>query len=126
MFKRLRIWFAALVPRRPKSQLSVSFDSTEIRVLASAEMDSRWNQAFLWSNIRRVCFKDGGILSSDIIYISLIDPDTVMVIPTEAVGGAEFFGALCEKGLFPEKIWRKAVGDTSGGLHCWPPGDKDS
>jgi hypothetical protein len=37
-----------------------------------------------------------------------------------------FLGALCDKGLFPEAVWRKAVGDTSGGKHCWPRASSDS
>ena len=61
------------------------------------------------------------MLSSDIIYVSLKDPDKVMAVLTEASGGAAFLGALCERGLFPEAVWRKAMGDTSGGMHCWPP-----
>ena len=73
-----------------------------------------------------MCFKDGGMLSSDIIYVSLKDPDKVMAVLTEASGGAAFLGALCERGLFPEAVWRKAMGDTSGGMHCWPPASSDA
>jgi hypothetical protein len=105
--------------------ISVSYDATDVRVVAEHPADPRWNQSFCWSNIRRVCFKDGGMFASDIIYISLKHPDSVMVIPTQAKGGPEFFGALCDRGLFPEVIWRKAVGDSSGGMHCWPPPKSD-
>jgi len=100
--------------------LVVEFDEQEIRVRVLAELEDEWNQTFAWSNIRRVCFKDGGMVSSDIVYVSLRQPDKVCTVPTEARGGNEFFGALCEKGYFPEAVWRRAVGDTGGGLHCWP------
>jgi hypothetical protein len=56
-------------------------------------------------------------------YVSLSDRQKPAVVPTEARGGHEFFGALCDRGYFPESVWRRAVGDTSGGLHCWPPAD---
>jgi hypothetical protein len=62
--------------------------------------------------------------SSDMIYISQLEPDRVIAIPTEARGGSEFFGELCSRELFPEHVWRKALGDTSGGMHCWPPYDQ--
>jgi hypothetical protein len=70
-----------------------------------------------------VCFADGGMLSSDLVYVSLNDREKPAVVPTEARGGPAFFGALAERGYFPEHVWRRAVGDTSGGLHCWPPAD---
>jgi hypothetical protein len=52
-------------------KLSVEFDDLQIRVRVLADLEPSWNQTFDWSNIRRVCFKDGGMLSSDIIYVSL-------------------------------------------------------
>jgi hypothetical protein len=61
-----------------------------------------------------------------IIYVSLKDPDKVMAVLTEAKGGAAFLGSLCDRGLFPEAVWRKALGDTSGGMHCWPPASSDA
>ncbi len=100
--------------------LAVEFDDDDIRVIVLADLEDAWNQTFTWSNIRRVCFKDGGMMGSDVIYVSLLEPDKVCTVPTEAKGGTDFFGALCDKGYFPEAVWRRAVGDTSGGLHCWP------
>ena len=107
-------------------KLSVEFDDLQIRVRVLADLEPSWNQTFDWLNIRRVCFKDGGMLSSDIIYVSLKDPDKVMAVLTEARGGAAFLSALCDRGLFPEAVWRKAMGDTSGGMHCWPPASSDA
>jgi len=84
------------------------------------KMDPAWNQTFEWSNIRRVCFKDGGMFGSDIIYISLKSPDKVHTVLSMASGGSDFFGALCDKGYFPEAVWRRAIAESSGGMHCWP------
>lgn len=107
--------------RAPLNELlAVEFDEREVRVKVLAELEAEWNQTFTWDNIRRVCFKDGGMTSTDVVYVSLREPDRVCTIPTEAKGGHELFGALCEKGYFPEAVWRRAVGDTSGGLHCGP------
>jgi hypothetical protein len=110
--------------RKPlKELLVVDFDDYEVRVRVVSQLEPGWNQSFEWTNIRRICFKDGGLIGSDIIYISLKHPDTVKAVLTEAKGGHEFFGALIARGLFPEHIWRKATGDTSGGMHCWPPAE---
>jgi hypothetical protein len=125
MLNSLKQWYARR--RRTMSEkLSVEFDDLQIRVRVLADLEPSWNQTFDWSNIRRVCFKDGGMLSSDIIYVSLKDPDKVMAVLTETRGGAAFLGALCDRGLFPEAVWRKAMGDTSGGMHCWPPASSDA
>jgi len=120
MLNSLKQWYARR-RRTMSEQLGVELDDSQVRVNVLADLEPSWNQAFDWSNIRRVCFKDGGLSSSELIYISLLQPDKVMVVPTEAKGGAAFVGALCDRGLFPEAVWRKAMGDTSGGMHCWPP-----
>ena len=120
MLERIKMWIARR-RRKPLNQLlAVEFDDREIRVIVLERLDPAWNQAFEWSNIRRVCFKDGGMWDSDYVYISLREPDVVRTIPTEARGGSEFFGALCDKGFFPEQVWRRAVGETGGGMYCWP------
>ena len=111
--------------RKPLDELlTIEFDDDGVRVRVLEQLQPEWNQSFEWKNIRRVCFKDGGMLSSDIVYVSLLDPDSVVTIPTAARGGHDLFGALCDRGYFPESVWRRAVGDTSGGMHCWPPFDK--
>ena len=100
--------------------LTVEFDEEVVRVRVLKELDPEWNQSFAWDDIKRVCFKDGGLWGSDIVYVSLKSVDVVRAVPTEAQGGHAFFGAVCERGLFPESVWRRAAGDTSGGMHCWP------
>jgi hypothetical protein len=118
MLSFLKSWFKGR--KLLEDKLEVKFDDGAVRVTVLAELGATWNQSFEWANIRRVCFKDGGLYGSDIVYVSLKVPDKVCAIPIEARGGSAFFRALCEKGYFPEKVWRRALGDTSGGLHCWP------
>ena len=124
MIDRLAKWWKARSGKPANEMLAVEFDDTEIRVRVLEGLEPEWNQTIRWSNIRRICWKDGGISSSDLVYISQIEPDRVVVVPTEARGGHEFFGALCERDLFPEHVWRRALGDTSGGTHCWPPAEQ--
>jgi len=123
MLARLRSWLK--IPKaKPIDELfEITFDDSIIKIRVSEELESASNQEIDWARIRRVCFKDGGMLSSDILYLSLDGPEQVVAVPTEAKGGSEFFGAICERGLLPEPVWRRAVGDTSGGLHCWPEGE---
>lgn len=120
MLKHIKEWLASRKTKPLNKLLSVEFDETRVVVRVLEELDPEWNQTFLWQDIKRVCFKDGGLFSSDLIYLSLSDREKPAVFPTEAEGGHELFGAICARGLFPEHVWRKAVGDTSGGLHCWP------
>lgn len=120
---RVRHWWRER-HKRLSDLLRVEFDDLEVRVKVIERLDPQWNQAFRWSDIKRVCFKDGGMLSSDIIFVSLINPDRVVVVLTEANGGPQFCGALCERGYFPEQVWRRAIAETGGGMHCWPPGDE--
>jgi hypothetical protein len=125
MLKTLRSWLASRRSKPLSQTLAVEFDDREVRVRVLEGLEADWNQTFEWSNIKRVCFKDGGMGFSDMIYFSLTEPDAVKAVPTEARGGTEFFGALCDKGSFPEAVWRRAMGETSGGTHCWPPFDSE-
>jgi hypothetical protein len=120
----IKRWWVSHRGRPLKELLAVEFDDQEVRVRVLAELETDWNQTFEWSQIIRVCFKDGGMRSSDVVYLTLRDRETVAQIPTEANNGHLFFGELCNRRLFPEAVWRKAVGDTSGGMHCWPPFEK--
>jgi hypothetical protein len=120
------MWLAARRRRPLEELLSVEFDALEVRIRVLAELDAELNQTFLWSEVTRVCFQDGGMFSSDIVYLTLRGRKMVAQVPTEAKNGHQFFGELCDRGLFPEPVWRKAVGDTSGGMHCWPPFEESS
>ena len=121
LLDRLGMLWKFLRGKRASEVLSVEFDETEIRVrVIDPSGDPGWIQTLLWSNIKRVCWKDGGMGSSDVILISRIEPEGVVVVPTEARGGHVFFGELCNRDLFPEHVWRRALGDTGGGTYCWP------
>jgi hypothetical protein len=106
---------------RARDVLAVEFDDVGFRVRVLKDLGPEWNQEVRWDNVKRVCWKDGGLMSSDMVFVSRVEPDTVAYIPTEAGGGSEFFGVLCERGLLPEHVWREALGNTSGGLFCCPP-----
>lgn len=121
----LKKWWKSRQRRPLNELLTVEFDERQVRVQTLApDMDPAWNQAFLWADITRVCFKDEGLWSSDSVFVTLRDREKPAHVPTEAAGGSEFFGAVCDRGLMPEQVWRKAMGDTSGGMHCWPPFEK--
>lgn len=124
VLSRLSAWWKSRQAKPLSERLQVEFDEVEVRVRAVDGLDSDWNQAFRWADITRVCFRDGGLWASDCILVVLSDRERAAVVLTEAKGGSEFFGALCDRGLFPLKVRRTATGDTSGGTHCWPPYEK--
>jgi hypothetical protein len=71
-------------------------------------------------DVVRVCFKDGGIYRSDALFIHVRERSEPVVVLIEARGGSLFFGALCERGLFPPHVLRGALGVVGGQAHCWP------
>lgn len=117
-------WWEKRRARRLEELLKVEFDDDGVRVRVIERMPEDWNQSFRWADVMRVCYKDEGMTASDNVLLELRGREQVVVVPVEARGGAAFFGALCERGLLPEPVWRKAMGDTSGGIHCWPPHTK--
>lgn len=112
--------------RTLKDLLTVEYDEQEVRVRVIDRLDLHFNQTFRWNDVVRVCFQDGGMDSSDILFIELRGRGKPALVLTEANGGDAFFGELCDRGLFPEKVWRRAIGETSGGRHCWPPEQETS
>lgn len=118
---RFSAWWQARRPKPLDQLLSVEFDEEEVRIVAHGEMDASWNQSFRWEDIVRVCFTDEGLYSSDRISVELKDGQTPVVILTGALGGSGFFGALTERGYFPQEVWRRAMGETGGATYCWPP-----
>jgi len=117
----IKAWFLARRPKPMSELLTVEFDDARVRVLVLAGLDPAWNQEFVWADIVRVCFKDEGLYTSDSIIIQLHGRERPVVVPSEAKGGSEFFGALSERGYFPQEVWQRATGETSGAMHCWPP-----
>ena len=118
---RLRAWIASRKSKPLSELLSVEFDDVEIRVIVLDRFEPKWNQSFRWSDILRVCFRDEGMFASDILFIELRGRTDPAFVLTEAKGGSAFFGALCDRGFLPEDVWRKAISETGGGMHCWPP-----
>jgi hypothetical protein len=102
--------------------LAVEFDHETVHVRVLQRLEPDWNQSFAWKDVRRVCFKDEGLSRSDIVFITVRGRAKPVAVLLEAQGGSAFFGEITERGLFPEKVWRKAMGETGGALHCWPQG----
>lgn len=119
-----RGWWEARRARRLQEQLLVEFDHEHVKVRVLERLPPEWNQAFRWADIKRVCYKDEGMTASDNLLLELRGREHVVVVPVEARGGQAFFDALCDRGLMPEPVRKKAMADTSGGVHCWPPHGK--
>jgi len=114
--------FGFVTPPKPLAErVTVEFDAAMVRVRVIDDPRSDWNQSFRWEDVTRVCFMDGGVEDSDFLLISLRGKPSPVGVPTEASGGPALLAALSERGRFPEEVWRKALGETDGGVHCWPP-----
>ena len=121
--QRLRGWWER--PIGLADAMTVEFDDAEVRVRVRPPADPAFNQTFRWVDITRVCFKDQGMYGSDFLYIELRGCEKPAIIVTDAKGGPEFFGKLCDQEFLPGKVWRSATGETRGSLHCWPPKTAD-
>lgn len=66
MLKNLKAWWRSRSRKPLEEVLVVEFDDAEVWVSILTDLDPEWNQTFRWSNITRVCFKDGGMSSSDV------------------------------------------------------------
>lgn len=117
----IKAWLLSKRPKPLSELLSVEFDDESVKVHVLGKLDPAWNQEFSWADISRVCFKDEGLYSSDSIIIQLNGRERPVIVPIEAKSGTEFFGTLTKRGYFPEEVWRRAIGETAGGIHCWPP-----
>lgn len=105
---------------RLDSWFHVTFDDTHVHLDVHPPGRPAWQDAFPWSAIVRVCFKDEGLYASDGLYIfTTLRPES-FVVPTEADGGDALFVALSERGYFPDEVFRQAISSTDGGFYCWP------
>ncbi len=120
ILQRLSVWWSARKPKPLSELLAVEFDHETVHVRVLQRLEPEWNQSFAWKDVRRVCFKDEGLSRSDIVFITVRGRSTPVAVLLEARGGSAFFGEITERGRFPEKVWRKAMGETGGALHCWP------
>jgi hypothetical protein len=119
--QRLVAWWRSRLRRSVREEIAVEFDQDSVQIRVLADLDAEWNQTFRWADVERVCFTDAGMYQSDIIRISVRGRKDLVVVPIEAAGGSAFFGAICNRGLLPEHMWRRAMGETSGRTYCWPP-----
>ena len=120
IIQRLSAWWSAHKPKPLRELIAVEFDDETVHVRVLQRLEPAWNQSFAWKDVRRVCFKDEGLSHSDIVFITVRGREKPVAVLLEARGGSKFFGAITERGLFPEQVWRKAMGETGGALHCWP------
>ncbi|WP_346948435.1 hypothetical protein [Dyella sp.] len=120
VLERLKRWWSARRPLPLDQRLAVEMDDEGVHIHVIQRMEQEWEQSFRWDEIVKVCFKDMGIYHSDVLIIHLRDKTQPVMVLTEARGGNALFGALCDRGLFPQHVMRAAIRETSGGMHCWP------
>jgi len=99
---------------------SVAYDTSTVTISARPPGSAQWEQRFGWSEVTRVCFKSGGFMVSDGIYVFTTQRPESFVIPTEARGGAEFWSQIAKRGLFPADLMIKAASLEEGKVLCWP------
>src|SRR5262245_42971815 len=116
----LKSWVSKLRRRPVSSLLAIDWDETSVRVCVLDELEPFWNQEFRWADVTRVCFKDEGIYASDILFLEVAGRENPICILTEARDGPAFIGQLVVRGLFPEHVFKKALGCSNGGMICWP------
>jgi hypothetical protein len=111
--------------RKPLPSLAewfaVVFNETAVTISAQPPRKSPWEQSFLWSEVRRICFKSEGLSASDAVYIFTSQRPESFVIPIEAKGGMEFWSRVVTLGLFPPELAAKATLLPEGETLCWPP-----
>jgi hypothetical protein len=112
----------SLEPANDAKLLLVEWDDIVIRVRTLDQaVPGFWNQEVRWSDITRVCFGDGGVSKSDILFLEALNRENPVYVLTEAQHGTEFLAQLVARGLFPQKLLEKAIGSSSGEMLCWPP-----
>ena len=99
----------------------MTFDEMRVTLRASPPRSRPWEQTFAWSEVTRICFKSEGKTASDGIYVFTAQRPESFVIPIEAKGGADFWGQVVKRGLFPEDRAISAASSSDGTMTCWPP-----
>jgi hypothetical protein len=118
---KLRNWWASRRPRAVSELLTIQCDDDGARIRVLGRFALTWNQEFLWKDVTRVCFKDGGDFSSDMMFVETGGRKKPVAVLMEARGATQFFGQLVQRGLFPREIALEAINCSDGGFHCWPP-----
>ena len=122
MFSALRNWLQARHAPRPENAVAVECDDQGFRLLTQVEQ-AQQVQAIQWSEVRRVCFRDMGMMHSDLLLIEVVGSSAPVIVPIEARGGDALWNTLLARGLFPDDLATKAIRSTDGGVYCWPPAD---
>jgi hypothetical protein len=99
---------------------TVEFDDEHIHLHVSPPGREPWEAEIAWADIVRVCFKAEDLFVSDGIYLFVRQRPESYAIPTEALGGAELWGAIVHRGLFDAGLAIRAATATNE-LFCWPP-----
>lgn len=99
---------------------TVTFDADTVTLNVAPPRGEHWVASFRFDEIVRVCFEAEGMYGSDRLYVFVRDREASYVIPTQAVGGAAFFGALIERHLFDAKLAIEAATSSEGSIYCWP------
>jgi hypothetical protein len=121
LLDKLKSWWASRRPKDLSKCLLVEWDDNVVRVKMMDSLSKDWNQEFFWGAVTRVCFSDGGISMSDMVFLDVQGREKPAVVPTKARGGPEFMAELLRRGLLPQDIFKKAVTSSPGGTYCWPP-----
>ena len=98
----------------------IRFDENNVYLNVTPPGEEAWADSFSWNSVERVCFKDEGPYASDLYHVFVNNKKKSYVIPVEASGGDEFVKRLLDQKLFDEKLFIKAMGETDGGVYCWP------
>src|SRR5580704_10765796 len=88
--KTVRSLWDRLKPRNDAKLVLVEWDESVIRVRTLDQgFPEFWNQEISWSDITRVCFSDGGIYRSDILFLDGRNRERPVFVLTEAQHGTE-------------------------------------
>lgn len=99
---------------------AVDFDDEHIRLDVRPPGREPWEAEIGWADIVRVCFKAEDLFLSDGLYLFVRQRPESYAIPLEALGGAELWGAIVQRGLFDADLAIRAAMATNE-LFCWPP-----
>jgi hypothetical protein len=109
-------------PRGGGDAMAITCDDVGVVVwYREAAGDMRPRGGFAWSTVTRICFKDNGPASSDVLYVFTQCNPRAWRVPLEAAGAGELWRQLPARGLFPPSLHERATLAMDGRCYCWPP-----
>jgi hypothetical protein len=84
LIEKPKSWWTVWRPKNLSRCLRIEWDDTSVTVRVLEKLDLDWNQDFRWADVTRVCFRDGGISHSDILFLELRGREKPATILTEA------------------------------------------